>query len=148
VAHDLQEWAVEDPSWVPWVAPSPVRRGDTDGLSKVRAKAVAEMHQRVRECLPLLLELVTILEEPRTDAETLLGKASPSPMNAVFDHNGISYQRIRSAPGIAAGPGGVLLMDLSTRQPLNITRSEDEAFWVWAVVETLRHSGVRIEELM
>lgn len=26
--------------------------------------------------------------------------------------------------------------------------TEDEAFWTWAVIETLRHSGVRVEELL
>lgn len=34
---DIQEWATEDPSWAPWAVPSPVRKGDTDGMMKVRA---------------------------------------------------------------------------------------------------------------
>ena len=31
---------------------------------------------------------------------------------------------------------------------VNITRLEDDGFWAWAIIETLRHTGVRIEELL
>lgn len=27
-------------------------------------------------------------------------------------------------------------------------RTEEDAFWAWAVIETLRHTGVRVEELL
>ena len=30
----------------------------------------------------------------------------------------------------------------------NITKLEEDAFWAWAIVETLRHTGIRIEELL
>lgn len=30
----------------------------------------------------------------------------------------------------------------------NLTREEADAFWAWAVVEVLRHTGVRVEELL
>ncbi|MFF4392172.1 hypothetical protein ACFY0G_36265 [Streptomyces sp. NPDC001552] len=32
--------------------------------------------------------------------------------------------------------------------PVNLVAAEEEAFWTWAVVHTLRLSGVRIEELL
>jgi hypothetical protein len=35
---DIQEWALEDPSWALWAAPSPVRRGDLIGMGKARKK--------------------------------------------------------------------------------------------------------------
>ena len=31
---------------------------------------------------------------------------------------------------------------------VNITRLEDDGFWAWAIIETLRHTGIRIEELL
>jgi hypothetical protein len=31
---------------------------------------------------------------------------------------------------------------------VNITQAEADGFWGWAVVETLRHTGIRIEELL
>ncbi|MDO0929843.1 hypothetical protein QQY24_32540 [Streptomyces sp. TG1A-8] len=49
---DIQEWALEDPTWAPHAVPSPVRRGDTDGMNKHRRSTTAKMHQRVRERLP------------------------------------------------------------------------------------------------
>ncbi|MEV7001751.1 NUDIX domain-containing protein [Streptomyces sp. NPDC093982] len=35
----------------------------------------------------------------------------------------------------------------STGRRINQSFVEDEAFWAWAVIETLRHTGVRAEEL-
>jgi hypothetical protein len=37
---------------------------------------------------------------------------------------------------------------VSTGVRLNLTQLEDQAFWPWAIIETLRHTGVRIEELL
>ena len=145
---DLQEWATEDPSWVPWVAPSPVRRGETDGMSKAQRKATAVMHQRVRERLPLLPDLVNAIERHHTDTAALLGVATSVPKNGTFTHNGNSFQRVRSAEGLAPGADAVVVIDVLTGKASNLTRAEDEAFWVWAAVETLRHSGIRIEELL
>ena len=54
---DIQQWALEDPSWVPWAVPSPVRRNEIQGAQKARKRTVAAMHQRVRERLPHLPEL-------------------------------------------------------------------------------------------
>jgi hypothetical protein len=35
---DIQQWALEDPSWVPWAVPSPVRKADTLGYEKARKR--------------------------------------------------------------------------------------------------------------
>jgi integrase len=35
-----------------------------------------------------------------------------------------------------------------TGETVSLTRREDEAFWAWAIIETLRLSGVRLEELL
>jgi len=42
----------------------------------------------------------------------------------------------------------VQLEDLRTGEIIDIGRSEHEAFWSWAVIETLRHTGIRVEELV
>src|SRR6478609_8586422 len=31
---------------------------------------------------------------------------------------------------------------------VDLSKAEDRAFWTWAIVEVLRHTGVRIEELL
>jgi integrase len=145
---DMQEWAVEDPSWVPWAVPCPVRRGDTDGMSKKKLKASARIHQRIRERLPLLPDLVAAIEGHHADATALLDVAATVALDAVFEHNGVSYRRIRSAAGLKAGPDGVVVANMASKQRVDLSRAEDDAFWVWAIVETLRHSGIRVEELM
>jgi len=40
------------------------------------------------------------------------------------------------------------LQRLDTGERRDIAKEEDDAFWSWAVVETLRHTGVRLEELL
>jgi hypothetical protein len=50
-----------------------------------------------------------------------------------------------------AGDGGdppVRLRDQVTGQTINVTVAEDTALWDWAMVEVLRLSGIRIEEML
>ena len=148
---DIQEWAMEDPTWAQWAAPSPVRRGETDGFRKSRNKLVAKMHQRVRDRLPRLPALVKAIEDHLAAQTALLTSAAATRIGKTFTHNSRGYQRIipptydRPKYGDTTPP--VLIEDLATAERINLSDSEDEAFWSWAIVETLRHTGVRIEEL-
>lgn len=40
------------------------------------------------------------------------------------------------------------MQDLVTGEVIDIDKAESDAFWAWAVIETLRHTGVRVEELL
>jgi integrase len=149
---DIQQWALEDPSWVPWAVPSPVRKGDTLGYEKARRKTVAAMHQRVRERLPHLPALADAAGRCRAETAALLAAADEREPGEVFDHAGARYRR--TAPKSAdlaarhqASPA-ITVKNLVTGQAINLTRREDEAFWAWAIIETLRLSGVRLEELL
>lgn len=148
---DIQEWALEDPTWAQWAAPSPVRRGETDGFRKSRHKLVAKMHQRVRERLPRLPALVKAVEDHLAAQTALLTSAAATPIGSTFAHDSRGYQRIipatYSRPKYRDTTPPVLVEDLATAERINLSDSEDEAFWSWAIVETLRHTGVRIEEL-
>jgi site-specific recombinase XerC len=42
----------------------------------------------------------------------------------------------------------VRVRDDASGQTINVTVAEDQAFWDWAIVEVLRLSGIRIEELL
>lgn len=149
---DIQEWAHTDPSWAVWAAPSPVRRGDTGGIVKARQQVSAQMHQRIRERLPQLPVLVETAERHHTDQRALLQAATKTPAGHVFEHGGQRYRVIDSAADATSGdrsdPGRVMVEEISTANRLDLTRAEDEAFWSWAIIETLRHTGVRIEELL
>lgn len=157
---DIAEWAMTDPSWAPWAVPSPVKRRDTEGFIKARNEITAQMHQRIRDRLP---HLSTLLDAARTHLDTqrdLLDAATAAPSGQVFTHAGRSYRRhahIRR-PG-EAEIGGVAVRsvivheltgpdDAGPGRRIDQTRVEDEAFWSWAGVETLRHTGVRLEELL
>jgi hypothetical protein len=149
---DIQEWAHTDPSWIALVARSPVRRGDTEGIVKARRQATARMHQRVRERLPQLPVLVDVAERHRDAQAALLEAAAACPAGSVFTCAGRSYRRIVAKDGPGGqryrGPDTVWVEDIDTGTRIDVTRAEDDAFWAWAVIETLRHTGVRLEELL
>lgn len=151
---DLQEWALEDPSWAPWAVPSPVSKAETAGHMKARRKTEAEMHQRVRDRLPRLPVLVDTAERHKAEQAALLAAATPIPFGQTFTHVGREYRRVTpNAYGTAHYYWGdssapVMVEDIATGEQTNVTDSEDEAFWAWAVIEVLRHTGVRIEELL
>lgn len=149
---DIQEWALDDAFWVPFAAPSPVRKGDTDGMAKLKRQVTAQIHQRIRERLPHLPVLVDTAEAHLDTQTTLLATANTTPVGEVFDHAGRSYRRtLRVSHTLTArhhGTVATLVTDLTTGGLVDLTRAEDEAFWTWAIVETLRHTGVRIEELL
>ncbi|MGH3226171.1 MAG: site-specific integrase, partial [Streptosporangiaceae bacterium] len=90
---DIQQWALEDPGWVPWAVPSPVRRNDTLGYEKARRKTVAEMHQRVRERLPHLPALADAAGRCLAETTALLAAAAGCEPDEVFDHAGTRYRR-------------------------------------------------------
>ncbi|MFL6120230.1 tyrosine-type recombinase/integrase [Actinophytocola sp.] len=150
--RDLQEWAVEDPSWAQWSFPSPVRKSDLAGQGRAMKKRAAAMHQRVRERLPHLPVLVDTAERHKADMAALHTTASSVAIGDVFVHNGRRY--CRTAPKAyettyyrdATAP--LHLEDLATGEVLNLDQAENDAFWGWAVIEVLRHTGVRIEELL
>jgi site-specific recombinase XerD len=151
---DIQEWALQDASWAQWAVPSPVRRADLEGYAKRRNQTTADMHQRVRDRLPHLPLLVAAAEQHRDEQSALLAKAHRATIGAVFEHGGESYRRsdypsaVRSAPSARPGPAAVLVDHLGTGHTSDLIRTEDDAFWAWAIIETLRHTGVRREELL
>jgi site-specific recombinase XerD len=149
---DIQEWALEDPRWAPWAAPSPVRRGDLIGMGKARKKTVSEMHQRVRERLPHLSILADNAEAHRSGQAQLLSVAKPVPIGQTFQHNGVTYQRTiyKSYAKVPSRQKTttVLIENIAAGEQIDVTETEEDAFWTWAIIETLRHTGVRIEELL
>ncbi|MGW4825437.1 hypothetical protein ACWEP4_42840 [Streptomyces sp. NPDC004227] len=149
---DIQEWALEDPSWAPHAVPSPVRRGETDGMQKHRRRTRANMHQRVRERLPHLPSLVEAAERHRTGQESLLALARATPIGERFEHDGIPYLRFTykmwAQHPHRSRPEAVMVENLATAEKIDLFQTEDEAFWAWAVIETLRHTGIRREELL
>lgn len=152
---DIQEWAHEDPWWVPHAVPSPITRADGSGIHKEIKQTQSRMHQRVRERLPHLSLLIETAERVHREAIELLEAARAAPYDEEFEHAGVRYMRIlpkvnqvRSRPD--HGSPHVFIKPVDSRKwqkRINQSEVEDDAFWAWAVIEVLRHTGVRVEEL-
>ncbi len=149
---DIAEWALEDPSWAQWAVPCPIRRGETIGLGKEKRKVTADMHQRIRERLPHLDAIVEAVEDQRRSTSELLGRASQTPVGQTFEYAAVKYRRLAQYTKERAarhmGSAKVMVQRLDTGDRRDAIKAEDDAFWCWAVVETLRHTGIRLEELL
>lgn len=150
---DLSHWALEEPArWAHWVAPNPIRSQDTRGMMKQRTRSQARMHQRTRELAPQLPVLVEAAETSRRHAVQVLHAADAAAPGEWFEVAGARLRRSVLATDPAKGgtgrPGVVYADDPDGGPRRNLTLAEDSAFWTWAIVEVLRHTGVRIEELL
>ena len=149
---DIAEWALEDPTWAQWAVSCPIRRGETIGLGKEKQKVTADMHQRIRDRLPHLDAVVEAVEDQRRSTSELLDHASGTPVGQTFEYAGLTYQRVAQYTKERAarhmGSPKVMVQRLDTGERRDATQAEDDAFWCWAVVETLRHTGIRLEELL
>ena len=142
---DLAHWAVEDPArWGPWVAPSPVGEEEID-RKKAHRRRKARMDARTRERLPALPTLARNLDRRHKTALTLLQAARGTPPEQPFAAEGINMTRSRVDPRTRADR--IWADDPATGKRRDLTREEDHAFWSWAIVEVLRATGIRVEEL-
>lgn len=110
------------------------------------------MHQRIRERLPHLPVLVDTAEKHRDDQAALLAAARQMPSGETFEHAGRTYRRTRyrwdTRSATQHGPDAVLVTDEGSGERIELLRKDEDAFWAWAIIETLRHTGVRVEELL
>jgi site-specific recombinase XerD len=110
------------------------------------------MDDRTRLRQPLLPTLVAHLEDRYHHLRVLLQQAAPLAAGEVLILEDLSYRRSWSpADGKRQRRGGaanVRVRDLASEKDVNVTTAEELAFWEWAAVEVLRHSGIRIEELL
>ena len=137
---DLAHWAVEDPGrWAAWVAPCPISAQE-GVLRKITRQRKARIDARTRERLPMLPSLVAATARHRKDTKTLLDAASGAqPGDAVVVAGSVFVRRARA--------GGIWVDDAAGKRR-NLSLEEQRSFWVWAIVEVLRATGIRIEELL
>ncbi|MFM9700680.1 tyrosine-type recombinase/integrase [Streptomyces europaeiscabiei] len=58
------------------------------------------------------------------------------------------YRRAVEGPLDFAGAPIIHVRDTESNELIDVTASEESLFWEWATVEVLRHTGIRIEELV
>jgi integrase len=142
---DIAEWADEDPArWGPHAVRCPVSASDASH-KKDRTQRKSRTDQRTRERLPLLPALLAWAQAERAAAAQRLAAAAAASPGEVLTAGGQTLRRAVMKTGKttgriwATGPGGGKRRDL--------TYEEHRAFWAWALIEVLRHTGIRIEEL-
>lgn len=150
---DLQGWAAQEPErWARWVAPSPI--GSREGRSRAKAKRRAKerMDARIRTLQPLLPAFVAAATDRRDHLDELLSVATDASGDELLAVGLMRYRRLFSAGDARHarihGLPNIRVLDEATGRPVNVTFAEDAAFWQWAAVETLRHTGFRCEELL
>jgi integrase len=141
---DLSHWAVEDPArWGPWVAPCPVGSEEVS-RRKDKRRRKSRMDARTRERLPVLPALAATVAERRRQAAELLEAAAQAEPGHEFTAAG---QTLVRSPVKRGSPGKVWAHDPASGKRRNLSKEEEHAFWAFAVVEVLRATGIRIEEL-
>jgi hypothetical protein len=142
---DISQWALDEPErWAQWAVPCPIREADCnrarhDKLVKSR------MDQRTRDRLPLLPALARAVSQHRLASADLLERARQAPAGSIVTAG--SGQAFRRLPASTAYTGSIWVSPLDGGPRTDLARQEAEAFWAWAFVEVLRHTGIRFEEL-
>ena len=147
---DVAQWALTDPSrWGPWAVPSPISAADASGVRKESRRRQARMQQRTRTLAPLLPRLVAAAESRLDRASRLLAVATITPEGGCFDLAGTRYVGVARRSHYADGPSRPAVRRADGQGPvMQVWRLEDDAFWAWAVIEVLRLTGARCEELV
>jgi hypothetical protein len=150
---DMAEWALEDPSWAQWAVPCPVRRNETEGMGKAKKAHKAEMHQRIRERLPHLHRMVDAAQAWKDESQELAEAIRQAAIDETIEHRGVRYRRTateeaRQQAEAHSGQARLLAINLDSGELIDVGHQEDRGFWAWACVETLRHTGTRVEELL
>jgi integrase len=102
------------------------------------------MDQRTRERLPVLPALTAWADDQRTAAALRLQTAAGTAAGALFTAGG---QTLLRPVMKTETTGRVWAEDPATGRRRDLTFEEHRGFWCWAMVEVLRHTGIRIEEL-
>lgn len=143
---DIAQWALEEPTrWGPWAAPSPISGNEITYKKDIRRRK-ARMDQRTRERLPVLPALVTAAENCLQDARTRLEAIRQTPSGSAFTVLGETFTKAGKSTRLDAS-GSACAHDTSGRRH-HFALAEHRAFWGWAAIEFLRHTGVRIEEML
>jgi site-specific recombinase XerD len=149
--YDLHTWAADEPEmWARWVAPCPVPPSELRGLSARRRRVNERSADRTRQRQPLLPLLVKYVEDRYDHTRAILDQVRNTALGEEFSVDGTTYQRvITESDRRTSRPDTVpvRLLNQATGDVINAATEEETAFWDWACVETMRHSGIRIEEL-
>ena len=142
---DIAEWADDDPGrWGSHAVRCPVSASDVSH-KKDRSQRKSRTDQRTRERLPVLPALVSWASTGRNAAAELLQAARDAPAGSLFTAGDQTLRR--AVMKTTTTTGRIWAEDPGTGKRRDLTFEEHRGFWTWAMVEVLRLTGIRIEEL-
>ena len=148
---DLITLAPEEPArWARWACRAPVSESEVKAYRKWRLSLRSEMHERTRARAVRVGELADVAERNYHHLRALLDAASAAGPGERFSVGAGTFVRLDQATHEMAHPK-IATID-ADGQPAGGRRDlvieEEDAFWGFAVIEVLRHTGVRVEELL
>lgn len=157
--RDISEWAHDDPvRWGIWAAPCPVPRSMKRMAKKMVTQRKSRMDARTRSLTSLLPAFLTAAAERKEFGRALMEAALQHRDGEEFEVSGYVFARydppVRSAKQARVLVWVRVIGGEAGRRPLprergmvNVSRLEETSFWMWAMVNVLKHAGIRIEEL-
>ena len=144
---DIAAWAHEDPAtWANWAVACPVSIKDVRGAKKLRNQRTHRMQARTRSLAPHLATLVTAAEQRYRQAVALLEAAKASEFDKPFTVNGYTY--VRRRPSTKAAVSSNFVAQVGQAKRLDTEWLVVKTFMTWTFVEVLRHTGIRVEEML
>jgi integrase len=149
---DIAQWALAEPHiWAQWAAPNPVSGADLRGYAKHVRHRQARMHHRTRALAPVLSALSAATHARLSAAQGLLAAAERAGEGEQFAFAERPWHRLRRSRTGAAGahrPYSQVRVIDTNGAVLDVTTEEADAFWAWAIIEVLRLTGLRVEEML
>ncbi len=148
---DLLQLAYDDPArWAQWPCTAPVSANEVKRYHKWRSQLRSEMHERTRVRTVKVANLADAAERTYHHARRLYDAAHGTPSGGRVTVAGVTYFRADAAAHPLAHPRLKTISPDGTSCPdsIDVVQEEEDAFWGLAVVEVLRHTGIRIEEML
>lgn len=144
---DIAAWAHEEPArWGPWAVPCPVSVRDVRGYKAQRRRTTEGMQGRTRTLAPLMGRLNDFSRGRHRRAVELLERSRTAEVGETFTLHDQTYTRLQLSHG--ADPAALRLGTPDQVKRVDPVVQESQRFWTWAAIETLQHSGIRIEEML
>ncbi|MEU8832406.1 site-specific integrase [Streptomyces sp900116325] len=143
---DIAQWAADDPArWGQWAVPCPIREAEVSH-KKYNRQQKARSRERTRERMPVLPLLIRTARQRADEARARLEAVSEVQAGDSFTVFGETFTKTTTSR--RADPNSSTIAYDATGRRRHLDSEENRAFWTWAAVEFLRHSGVRIEEML
>ncbi|HVB46455.1 MAG TPA: site-specific integrase [Streptosporangiaceae bacterium] len=148
---DLLQLAYDDPArWAQWPCAAPVSANEVKRYHKWRGQLRSEMHERTRVRAVSITSLADAAERRYHQARVLYDTAHGLPCGGGATIAGTAYVRVDAASHPLAHPRLATITPDGAVSPgrFDVVQDEEDAFWGLAIVEVLRHTGIRIEEML